>query len=56
MKIKANAPIIKGVIRDEVLKNARPVVIEFRILSPATTPIAAAVEVAVMVLKGYLGT
>jgi len=41
-------PMIRGVISDEVERNARPVRILLRILSPATTPIALAVEVAVM--------
>ena len=48
MKINASAPMIRGVMRDEVERNARPVWILFRILSPATKPIALAVEVAVM--------
>lgn len=48
MKMNAKAPIIKGVIRDEVERNASPVVILLSIADPATVPIASAVEVAVM--------
>jgi len=48
MKIKARAPIIRGVIRAFVERNASPVEILFEIASPATTPISTAVLVAVI--------
>jgi len=52
--MNAIAPMINGVIKDEVERNANPVWILFRIVVPATVPIASAVDVAVIAFGFFL--